>query len=89
MLKLNESRSTPIDGVLFFDLFAIRHSEPFLVMYGFSVAYGYELTEEQDRLVKRTMHNRFIFEKWMAVGAECKAGKRPLPEWVKNATVKP
>lgn len=79
------SSSTPIEGVLFFDLFSIRHSEPFLVMYGFSVAYGYKLEPRQAKEVTRSLHSRMIFEKWRDIGLECKAGTRPLPEWVKDA----
>jgi hypothetical protein len=85
MLKPIASQSTPIEGVLFFDLFGIRHKEPFLVMYGFSAAWGYELTEKQMKLVKRSLHSRAIYEKWFEIGKECKAGTRPLPEWVKSA----
>jgi len=89
MLKPLESRSTPIEGVLFFDLFSIRLAEPFLVMYGFSVAYGYQLEDFQKKQIAKSLHSRMIFEKWVEIGKDCKAGKRPLPEWVKDATVKP
>lgn len=87
MLKTVQSPSLPIAGLLLFDLFEIRHSEPFIVMYGFSSGYGYQLEGWQKKLVHKTLHNRMVFEKWQAIGTECKAGTRPLPEWVRNAAV--
>lgn len=88
MLKSLESRSTPIEGMLTFDLFSIRHSEPFIVMYGFSAAWGYEPTAEQKKLIGSSMYRRTVFESFMKIGAECKAGTRAMPEWAKDVRVR-
>jgi hypothetical protein len=84
MLKTMPSSSLPIEGVLLFSLFEIRHSEPFIVMYGFSAAWGYQPTAEQKKLIYSSMYRRTVFESFMKIGAECKAGTRPMPEWVRN-----
>jgi hypothetical protein len=82
MDAITASQSPAIDGVLLFDLFSIRTSEPFLVMYGISAAFGYKPTADQVKLIRKNMGNRAIFEKWEKLGQEMKAGTRPFPEWL-------
>jgi hypothetical protein len=83
----SQSPAIDIEGVLIFDLFAIRSREPFIVMYGFSSAYGYKLEDWQKEIVQKNLESRAIFEKWQAIGKECKTGARPLPEWVTDSKV--
>lgn len=88
--KTYRSDSVVIE-TLEFDLFAVQRvtTEPFITMYAISSAWGYKLEVWQVDIVSRTTANRGLFDKWLAVGKELKAGTRPFPEWLKtvNRTV--
>lgn len=78
-----------IEGILLFDLFAIRYREPFIVMWGISAAFGYKPTTDQVKIIRKSMDNRAYFERWRAVGDELKAGTKPFPEWLTRVEAKP